>query len=148
MATYKVRVEGKEYEVRVEDGPGGSAEVTVEGKTFHVEPTGVTASVTAPNTEPASSTPVPSAPAPAAAPAAKPHGTAGGSGSIHAPIPGVVTKILVTQGQAVDAGQIVLKLEAMKMENDIATPVAGTVKEIAVGEGSEVRDGQLLVVVA
>ncbi|RMD83204.1 MAG: biotin/lipoyl-binding protein [Candidatus Dadabacteria bacterium] len=146
MATYKVRVEGKEYEVTVEDRPGGAAEVTVEGKTFHIEPSGAAvAAPAAPSPAPAAPSPTPST---AAAPAAKPAAPAGGSGAIHAPIPGVVTKILVSQGQAVDAGQIVLKLEAMKMENDIATPVAGTVKEIAVGEGSEVRDGQLLVVVA
>ncbi len=146
MATYKVRVEGKEYEVNVEDGAGGSAQVTVEGKTFHVEPAG--AAVTGAAAEPTRTAPASPAPMPPAAPAVKPAAAPGGSGSIHAPIPGVITKILVTQGQEVEAGQIVLKLEAMKMENDIATPVAGTVKEIAVGEGNEVRDGQLLVVVA
>ncbi|MBC8294030.1 MAG: acetyl-CoA carboxylase biotin carboxyl carrier protein subunit [Proteobacteria bacterium] len=84
---------------------------------------------------PAAAPPAPAAPAPAA----------GGSGSVAAPIPGVVTSVLVKAGDTVAAGQIVLKLEAMKMENDIATPAAGTVKAVHVSQGSEVSSGQLLV---
>ena len=54
---------------------------------------------------------------------------------------------VVKEGDEVSAGQVVLKLEAMKMENDISTAVAGSVKEIAVSEGAEVSDGQLLLTV-
>jgi pyruvate carboxylase subunit B len=57
----------------------------------------------------------------------------------------MVTAVLVKAGDTVAAGQIVLKLEAMKMENDIATPTAGTVKAVHVSQGSEVSSGQLLV---
>ncbi|RMD85692.1 MAG: biotin/lipoyl-binding protein [Candidatus Dadabacteria bacterium] len=147
MATYKVRSDGKEYEVAVTEAAGGVLEVTVEGRTFTVEPAGAAV-------QPAGVAPpaaAPAAPAPAATSAqpagARPPASAG-AGSIHAPIPGVVTKILVAEGDQVEANQVVLKLEAMKMENDIATPVAGTVTEIAVREGMEVRDGQKLVVVS
>jgi biotin carboxyl carrier protein len=56
-----------------------------------------------------------------------------------------VTAVLVKAGDTVAAGQIVLKLEAMKMENDIATPAAGTVKAVHISQGSEVSSGQLLV---
>jgi biotin carboxyl carrier protein len=58
-----------------------------------------------------------------------------------------VIAINVSVGDTVTANQVVLKLEAMKMENDIATPSAGTVKEIAVSEGAEAAAGQLLMVI-
>ena len=64
-----------------------------------------------------------------------------------APIPGVITKVCVTVGEQVTAGHTVVKLEAMKMENDIVVTVSGTVREVAVTEGNEVSDGQLLVLV-
>jgi glutaconyl-CoA decarboxylase len=136
MATYTIKHEGKDYEVTVEDVPGGGGHVTVEGRTFEVEP--LRAAVAA---APAGAAPAaPPPPRPAAAPA-------GGSGTIQAPIPGVITKLLVKAGDTVQANQVVLRLEAMKIENDIATPVGGTVKEVAVTEGAEVKDGQLLMVV-
>lgn len=137
MAVYKVRSSGNEYEVTVTDHAGGGATVSVEGQSFEVEAIG---SVAAP------------APAAAATPAVAPPATpappvpvAGGSGSVAAPIPGVVTSLLVKVGDTVEAGQIVLKLEAMKMENDIASATAGTVKAVHVAQGSEVNSGQLLV---
>ena len=148
MAVYKVRSSGNEYEVKVTDHAGGGATVTVEGQSFEVESVG-----------PAVSTPAVAAqgkPTPAAPPAAgaapppaaanpTPAPQTGGSGSITAPIPGVVTNVLVKTGDKVVVGQVILKLEAMKMENDIATPAAGTVKAVHVSQGSEVNNGQLLV---
>lgn len=139
MATYKISVEGKEYEVEVVEGAASKAQVTVEGATFEIEP--VVTHVAPPAGAPAPVAvvaPPPTAPRPTAPVAA-------GSGDVAAPIPGVITKVLVKVGEQVQAGQVVVKLEAMKMENDIACPVAGTVKEVAVNEGAEVRDGQLLV---
>jgi biotin carboxyl carrier protein len=135
MATYRIRVEGKEYEVTVTDSAGGGAHVVVEGRSFEVEPAAM-AHAAAGGTD---TTVAPTRPAPVASPAGA------GSGQILAPIPGVVTKILVMVGDVVEAGQVVLKLEAMKMENDINAPLAGTVKQVAISEGAEVRDGQLLV---
>ncbi len=141
MATYKVKTDDKEYSVKVVDAAGGGATVTVEGWTFHVEPSGPSL--------PAAPAPVaatPSAATPAAAPAAAPAGPAG-PGVIVAPIPGVITQLCVKVGEEVSAGQVVLKLEAMKMEDDISTASAGTVKEISVSEGAEVRDGQPLITI-
>ena len=83
----------------------------------------------------------PAAPAPAApAPA--------GEGTISAPMPGKVLKILVQPGTAVTAGQLVLILEAMKMENEIYTTVAGTVQQLCCKEGDTVSTGDALIVVA
>ena len=78
------------------------------------------------------------APAPAAAPA-------GGAGSITAPMPGTVLDVKVTEGQAVNAGDTVLILEAMKMENEIAAPAAGTVDKIVAAKGASVNSGDVLI---
>ena len=64
-----------------------------------------------------------------------------------APIPGKVVAIHVKVGDRVSADQVVLKLEAMKMENDIVSAVSGTVTEIAVSEGTEAAGGQLLMLI-
>lgn len=140
MAKYKVKLEGKEYDVTVIDS-GRGARVTVEGATFDVE----AAAGAAPPPPAAASMTV--APPPATRPAAAGAPVTHGSGSITAPIPGVVTELCVKVGDSVAANQVVLRLEAMKMENDIATPQAGTVRQIAVSAGAEVKDGQLLMVI-
>jgi glutaconyl-CoA/methylmalonyl-CoA decarboxylase subunit gamma len=71
----------------------------------------------------------------------------GQSESILAPIPGLILEIRVKVGEAVSAGQTVAVLEAMKMENSLATHVSGTVKEIRVQKGSEVSTGDVILIV-
>ncbi|MBU4001761.1 MAG: biotin/lipoyl-binding protein [Proteobacteria bacterium] len=70
-----------------------------------------------------------------------------GSGVITAQIPGLILQIKVSVGDAVKVGQVVAVMEAMKMENDIASQVAGTVKEIRVQKGSEVSTGDVLMII-
>ena len=124
---YKVTVNGKAYDVDVEEmGAGTPAPL--------VAPTPVAA--------PAAAAPAPvAAPAPAAAP------VAAGAGSIEAPMPGKVLKILVSQVAPVTSGQLVLILEAMKMENEIYAPVAGTVTQLGCKEGDSVNTGDTLLVI-
>jgi len=160
MATYKVKAYGKEYTVEVIEQSSG-ARIVVEGYSFEVEtaaPGSVPAALT---TSPApvrtvaaprpAATAAPAAPRPVATPppasAAKPAAAPAGRGAVLAPIPGVITKVCVQVGEEVKIGQTVVKLEAMKMENDITALTDGTVKEVAVAEGTEVSDGQLLVLV-
>lgn len=81
---------------------------------------------------------------PATVPSAFSVGSSGGD--ITAPLPGVVLDIKVRVGEAVPAGQILLILEAMKMENEIVAPRAGTVRAIAVHKGQAVTAGEVLVV--
>jgi|Deesub1362A_J573_1020465.scaffolds.fasta_scaffold00212_50 oxaloacetate decarboxylase alpha subunit len=69
------------------------------------------------------------------------------SGAVTAMLPGVVLKILVSLGDTVKAGQPIMVLEAMKMENEIVSPVDGVVQEIMVKEGDKVETGDLLAVV-
>jgi len=70
-----------------------------------------------------------------------------GSGSVTVPMQGTIVKVLVEAGQSVDAGQTVVVLEAMKMENNIAAEKAGTVKEVKVATGDSVGSGDVVVVI-
>jgi acetyl-CoA/propionyl-CoA carboxylase biotin carboxyl carrier protein len=72
----------------------------------------------------------------------------GGSGNVEVPMQGTIVKVLVEVGQTVEAGQAVVVLEAMKMENQIAADKAGTVKEIKVKQGDTVGAGDVVVVIA
>jgi acetyl-CoA/propionyl-CoA carboxylase biotin carboxyl carrier protein len=71
----------------------------------------------------------------------------GGSGTITAPMQGTIVKVLVNAGDAVEVGQALLVLEAMKMENTISAESAGTVSEVKVSAGETVSTGTVLVVV-
>lgn len=70
---------------------------------------------------------------------------ASGPAPLRAPMPGLITRLLVAQGDAVAAGQGLVVMEAMKMENELRSPSAGTVKAIAVTPGTAVEKGALLV---
>ena len=67
---------------------------------------------------------------------------------LNSPMPGTIVGIKVAQGAAVKKGDVVLILEAMKMENEILAPVDGTIAQIAVAQGASVNSGDLLVVIA
>jgi biotin carboxyl carrier protein len=69
-------------------------------------------------------------------------------GSVRAPIPGAVLEVYVRTGDAVTAGQALLKMEAMKMENVITAPVAGRITTLVVAKGSVVEQGQEMLVIA
>ncbi|MDD5698656.1 MAG: hypothetical protein PHH77_08570 [Victivallaceae bacterium] len=110
------------------DAPA-SYTVTVDGQAFnvHVAPGGATAAV----------------PVQTAAPAAS-----GGNGfEITAPMPGVVFEILVSEGDAVEAGETVIVMEAMKMETEIKTEHAGTVTQIMTAAGNQIATGEVLVII-
>jgi acetyl-CoA/propionyl-CoA carboxylase biotin carboxyl carrier protein len=80
-------------------------------------------------------------------PGASASGGGAGSGTISAPMQGTIVKVLVAEGDAVELGQSVLVLEAMKMENHISAEKAGTVKEVRVAAGDTVGTGDVLVVI-
>ena len=71
-----------------------------------------------------------------------------GGEAVNAPMPGTILKVNVTQGAAVKKGDILVVLEAMKMENEILAPKDGTVAQIAVSKGATVDTGALLAVIA
>jgi pyruvate carboxylase subunit B len=141
-------------------GPGlRTFDVFVEDNYFAVEvqEVGGAPMVTAvtpmmPQVAPAPVAPAPAAPAPpppAAAPvepAVKPAVEVGTA--IQAPMPGMIIRYEVKEGDAVDEGDLVLILEAMKMENSITAPVSGTVQPIAFKSGDTVQKGDVLAVIA
>ena len=114
-------------------------------KTYNITVNGVTYTVSVEEVSGAAA-PV-AAPAPAAAPAAPAAPVAEGEGTITAPMSGSIFKLLVNVGDTVQAGQVAVVLEAMKMENEIFTPCAGTVKEVRVAQGATVQPGDVLVVI-
>jgi glutaconyl-CoA decarboxylase len=71
-----------------------------------------------------------------------------GEAIVRAPMPGLVLGIPFEPGARVERGQTVAILEAMKMENDLASPIAGTIKEVKVAKGQTVNQGDALVVVS
>lgn len=126
MKNYTITVNGTPYNVTVEDANGSAAPV---------------AAASAPAAAPASAP----APAPAAAPAAPAAPAAAGSVSVDAPMPGNILDIKVSNGASVKAGDVLLILEAMKMENEIVAPQDGTVASVNVNKGDTVEAGQTLV---
>lgn len=123
--------------------------VTLNGKNYEVEVEETDAVITA-VTDAAPAAPVaaaaPAAPAAAPVPAAAPAAAADGQ-KVLSPMPGTILSVNVSVGSAVKAGEVILILEAMKMENEIVAPCDGTVKQLAVQKGSTVATDALLAVV-
>lgn len=128
---YKVTLNNRVYEVEVE---AGEAMLVDEYEAL----------------APAAPAPFVAAPVVAAAPApAAPAATALAAGeAVKSPMPGNILKINVSQGQKVSEGDVLLILEAMKMENEVTATKAGTVVQIAVTKGQVVETGTPLVVIA
>ena len=123
--------------------------VTVNGTTYEVEVEEVKAAGGAPKAAPAPNAAPAPAPAPTAAPApaAAPKVSAGaGEHSIDAPMPGKVIKLVAAEGAAVKAGDVLLILEAMKMQNEITADADGTVKKFNVAAGQSVKAHESLVI--
>ena len=122
---YVATINGKKYEVVVEKMDAYKS----------LDRNGVAAPAAAPAPAPA---PVAAAPAPAAAPAA-------GGTTIEAPMPGKILNVKVAPGQAVKYGEVVIIMEAMKMETEIVAPADGTVAQVLVQTGAMVDTGAALV---
>lgn len=126
--------------------------ITVNGKTYEVdveEVGGAAAPVAAPVARPAAPAPTPVAkPAAPAAPAPAPSADipAGGT-KINAPMPGTILDIKKNVGDAVNTGDVLLILEAMKMENDIISPVSGKILSLHVTKGASVNSGEVMIVI-
>ena len=118
--------------------------IVVNGTMYQVEVEEVGGVPSAPKAAPAPA-PAPAAAAPAPAPAAPAAPVAAGDKAIVAPMPGTVLDVRVSAGQAVKAGDILLILEAMKMENEILAPHDGTIDTVSVAKGSAVNSGDALV---
>ena len=126
---YKVTLNGKIYEVEVEKG-----EAMIRAEYDAAAPVA-----------PAPAAPAaPVAAAPVAAPAAAPAPAAAGEGVVQSPMPGNINAVKFSAGQSVKAGDVIIILEAMKMENEIVAPNAGTLKGVFVTKGATVNTGDAL----
>ena len=131
---YKITLNGRTYEVEVE---AGKAMLLDEYEAI---------APAAPAAAPAAA--APAAAAPAAAPAAPAAPAVTGAGdAVNAPMPGTILKVNVQNGQAVKEGDVLVVLEAMKMENEILAPKNGTVTQVLVSKGSTVDTGAPMVVI-
>ena len=137
---YVVKVNGKEYDVEVEKLGGPYASLSRSTAYVQGVPVAV-APAPAPAPAPVAAAPAP-APKPAPAPAAAP--SSSGGVDIVSPMPGTVFKLVAQPGEQVAEGQVVMILEAMKMENEIVAPQAGTVDAILVKEGDLVETDTVL----
>ena len=123
MKYYNITVNGVAYSVSVEETAAGAAPVA------------------------AAAPAAPAAPKAAPAPAAAPKAAAGAAGAVavKAPMPGNILDVKVTAGASVKAGDVLVILEAMKMENEIVAPQDGTVASVNVNKGDTVNSGDVLV---
>ena len=159
MKTYKYKVQGVDYEVEIVDVEGKIARVNVNGIPFEIEmqkpinaakhpalaATKRTANA-APAEAPVAATPAVAAPAPAK-PAAQPAAAAGTGNALKAPLPGTINSINVKVGDKVNVGDVVIVLEAMKMQNNIEAENAGTVTSILVNPGDSVMEGAVMLTI-
>ena len=132
---YKVTLNGKTYEVEVE---AGEAMLVDEYEAYAPVPVAAPAPAAAPAAPAA-------APAPAAAAPAAPVAVGAGE-PVTSPMPGNILDIRVAQGDAVKSGQVLIILEAMKMENEIVAPRDGVVNQIVTSKGASVDTGATLIV--
>ncbi len=151
MKQYKYTINGAQFDVTIDSIVGSKAKVEVNGIPFEVEMQGSSLVEEALPTVSTEAAAAPAAPAAAptaelAAPAAAKSGPGAGA-PVKAPLPGVVTKILVKEGQGVKKGETVLVLEAMKMENNITAEADGTVTGICVSAGDSVMEGTTLITI-
>lgn len=117
--------------------------IKINGKTYDAEVEVVGTSASAPVAAPApAAAPHAAAPAPAAAPAAAP--ASGGPANVTSPLPGTVLRLCKNTGDAVAAGEVVMIVESMKMENEVVAPEGGRIASIAVAAGSAINTGDLL----
>ena len=128
MKKFNIKVNGISYEVEIEEVKDGA-------------PQAAAPKIAAPKV-------TPKVAAPKAAPVKSKEAVAAGAGehSIDAPMPGKIVKVVVEEGQSVKAGEVLLVLEAMKMQNEITADADGTVKAVNVEAGQNVKVKESLVI--
>lgn len=132
---FKVKVNNESYEVEVEEVNEGTQTVSKTESTKKITPK-----------KPDTSSQTSSKAKPKPRKKKKPS-VASGGGIVTSPMAGTIADVKVSEGDSVDAGELVLVLEAMKMENEVYASGAGTVKEVNVSSGQKVESGDVLMVI-
>jgi biotin carboxyl carrier protein len=144
---YKFKINGHEYEVSVASVEAGVAKVTVNGTLYEVEVQSNTLLKPQPPKPAAVSPATYSATAPVSPAKIDQSAPAGSASPLKSPLPGVILEVKVREGDAVKAGQLMMVLEAMKMENNIDAHKAGVVKSINKRQGDSVLEGDVLLTI-
>ena len=147
MKEYKIKINGNDYNVTIDEVEGNAAKVEVNGTPYNVEfdkPLSKPKTISVVNRPAAAPA---AGPAPASRPAAAPAAAAAGGSTVNSPLPGVVLEVKVKDGDKVTKGQVIMVLEAMKMENAIEAPCDGTVT-IKAQKGDSVLEGAPLAIIA
>jgi biotin carboxyl carrier protein len=161
MRRYMVDIRGRTFAIDIEELAADRFNVIVDGETYEVQLSGdedlpdaavtplLAAARSAAGQAPAESAAQPArkavAPRAAASPPAPRRTPGGGSGTLSAPMPGVILDVAVKPGDIVARGQEVAVLEAMKMQNSIKSPRAGTIAEVCVAAGQAVGHGDAII---
>ncbi|HKK66401.1 MAG TPA: biotin/lipoyl-containing protein, partial [Clostridia bacterium] len=119
-SAYTVKVNDKPYNVKFDDG-----KAIVNGATYTIDVQAADADASG-----------------------SPSGGSGETHKVNAPMPGLVLRLEKNVGDAVQEGDLIMVLEAMKMENEIHAPAAGTITEISVKQGDQLKAGELLAVIS
>lgn len=153
MRKLELVIGGTTYQVEIVSQATNRATVVVNGVEYTVEIASNQGGLTMPvagsavSPPPAAATrPAPALPRPAA-PAAPGAEVKGGLGELKAPMPGLILEVKVEVGSQVSRGEVVCRMEAMKMENNILAPVDGEVQAVNISQGAEVQTGQVLMVI-
>ena len=137
---YKLTVNNQTYDVEIENINARPVVVTVDGQRFEImpeagnQPQVKTEALPKVELKPAAMNPVSVANQPI-----------GGNSSLNAPLPGTVVELFVKPGDVVEAGQVMLVIEAMKMKNSIRSTRSGTIEKVLVNQGQSVAHKQALV---
>lgn len=145
MKEYKFKIHGNEYEVSINSVEDNIADVTVNGTQYEVEIEGKASKVskiTKPTPSTSSAATIAEVISTAKAAAKKSAGAA-----VKSPLPGVIVDLKVREGDQVKAGQHLLVLEAMKMENNIDADRDGIIVELKVNKGDSVLEGDTLLTI-
>lgn len=144
MKNYKLKINGNDYNVDINEVEGQEIKLSVNGTDYTVTvDQEIKQQKKAAAPRPAAASHV----APAAGGSVQKSNAPAAGSKVQTPLPGTILDVFVNVGDTVKEGQTVVLLEAMKMENNIEADVAGTVKEVKVRKGDSVLEGDVLIVI-
>lgn len=144
---FRITVNGRTYEVEVEEIASSSEVSPAVSAQPQARVSTVSQPTSAPETSPPSRAVVSTPPEKKEIKEEKERVSAVGGTVVSAPMPGKILRVVVKEGDSVSRGDLLLVLEAMKMENEIFAPAGGVVKKVAVSAGDSVNTGDTLVVI-
>ncbi len=146
MSEYQLRIGETEYTAEVKELTPDQARIVINGTEYKVDLINIARPAVA-ETEIVRPQPSAASTIPAKATSSRPNPASRG-GAVRSPLPGMILEVKVKEGAAVNAGDPLLIMEAMKMENVVPAPHNGTVKKILVSNGDNVAEGDVLIEVS